>query len=407
MKIQTGRGTITLSVLIAIYSISMVTSLPGLAISPILGQLETIFSTSSELQLQMLESLPSLIIVPFILLAGGLSLRINKKKLLIWGLSIFFLCSVIYPFAQKMWLLLLISAILGIGAGLVIPFSTGLVADYFSGKNRTRQLGYVSSITNLTLVLATLLSGFLAGISWHLPFLVYCLSGISLYFAFSLDAKPPYDPEPEKQAIQVQPQSVKNSFSFKFNWPVRLMLFYYFITFLALTIPFNLSIYMHNLKIGNYDTSGTLISIFFLAMTIPGLFVNCIIGKLKTYTNFIALSAICLGLLPFILKGDEVVVLALGVILIGLGYGIMQPVIYDKTAASVSPTHATYALALVMAMNYVAIITYPFILEILGRVSPVPASYFPFLFSLVASIAFTAFAFFRRDTQVLGMQEQD
>lgn len=40
-----------------------------------------------------------------------------------------------------MWLLLLISAILGIGAGMVIPFSTGLVADYFSGKYRHPAIG--------------------------------------------------------------------------------------------------------------------------------------------------------------------------------------------------------------------------------------------------------------------------
>ena len=49
MKIKTGQGNMTLQKLIAIYSISMVTSLPGLAISPILGKLESIFSSTSEL----------------------------------------------------------------------------------------------------------------------------------------------------------------------------------------------------------------------------------------------------------------------------------------------------------------------------------------------------------------------
>ena len=149
MKIKTGQGNMTLQKLIAIYSISMVTSLPGLAISPILGKLESIFSSTSELQLQMLESLPSFIIVPFILLAGRMSLYFNTKKLLITGLAIFSACSIAYPFADRMWALLLISGLLGIGAGLVIPFSTGLVADYFSGSYRTKQLGYVSAITNL------------------------------------------------------------------------------------------------------------------------------------------------------------------------------------------------------------------------------------------------------------------
>lgn len=409
MKIQTGRGSITLLVLVAIYSISMVTSLPGLAISPILGHLETIFKDASELQLQMLESLPSFIIVPFILLAGRLSLRINKKKLLIWGLSIFFICSVVYPFANKMWLLLMISAVLGIGAGLVIPFSTGLVADYFSGKYRSRQLGLVSSITNLSLVLATLFAGFLAGINWHLPFLVYCLSGISLFFAFFLDSKPPYssDTAQTEKSSPKQPKTHKSriSLSFNFDWPVRLMLFYYLITLLALTIPFNLSLYMHNLNIGNYDTSGTLISVFFLAMTLPGLFINNIIAKLKANTNFIALCCICIGLLPFTMKSD-LALLTIGVILIGLGYGTMQPVIYDKTADSVTPAHATYALALVMVMNYVAIITYPFILKGLGNLFHASSSsYFPFIFSIILAAAFTIFTFFRRGTETLGMEK--
>ena len=55
MKIQTGHGMITLTALLAIYSISMVTSLPGLAISPILGDLKNIFKNASDLELQMLD----------------------------------------------------------------------------------------------------------------------------------------------------------------------------------------------------------------------------------------------------------------------------------------------------------------------------------------------------------------
>ena len=38
MKINTGRGTIPLITLVGIWSVSALTSLPGLAVSPILGQ---------------------------------------------------------------------------------------------------------------------------------------------------------------------------------------------------------------------------------------------------------------------------------------------------------------------------------------------------------------------------------
>lgn len=394
MKIKTGQGKITLHKLIAIYSISMITSLPGLAISPILGKLESIFTTASELQLQMLESLPSFIIVPFILLAGRLSLRINKRKLLIGGLTVFFVCSILYPFARTMKELLWISAAMGIGAGSVIPFSTGLVADYFSGNYRTRQLGYVSAITNLTLVLATLFAGFLAGIDWHFSFLVYCLSGVSLFFAFFLDKKPPYYTAPVSQ-------SASSSRATPFKWPVPLMLFYYLITLLALTIPLNLAFYMHNLHIGNYDTSGTLISVFFLAITLPGFIIGRIIRMFKTYINFIAMGMITAGLLCFVFKAGLPLLIP-GVILIGIGYGIMQPLIYDKTAAGVSPSHATYALSLVMVMNYIAIITYPFILRGIKDLSGHHSAYLPFTISMLISLAFTIFVFIRHRSRTLG-----
>ena len=69
MKIKTGKGTISLAVLLAIWSVSAIASLPGLAISPILGDLNRIFPKATDLEIQMLTSLPSLLIIPFVLLS--------------------------------------------------------------------------------------------------------------------------------------------------------------------------------------------------------------------------------------------------------------------------------------------------------------------------------------------------
>lgn len=399
MKIQTGHGSMTLTALLAIYSISMVTSLPGLAISPIIGDLQNIFKDASDLELQMLESLPSFIIVPFILLAGQLSVKINKKRILIIGLSIFFGCSVIYPFCNSLGVLLVISVLLGVGAGMIIPFSTGLIADNFSRRYRTQQLGIASSLTNITLVLATFFAGVLANINWHYAFLVYCLSGISLLFAFKLTYPLTVAPQTNPTSTHTTPNPTKH------NWPIALMFLYYFITFLVLTIPFNLSIYMDTLKLKNPDISGTFISVFFLAMTVPGLFINEIIDWFKNYTNVIMTATIAIGFILFLVKGG-VVLFALGVILVGFGYGGMQPIIYDKTSTSTIESHATFALALVMAMNYVAIITYPFILEGLQGIFSAGTSYFPFLLSTILATAFAVFTYFKRRTRTLGMEVQ-
>ena len=180
MKISTGKGTISLPVLLAIWSVSAVTSLPGLAVSPILGDLNTIFPSASDLEIQMLTSLPSLLIIPFVLLSGKLSVGRDKLRILVVGLVIFLLSGIACLFIRNITALILVSCILGIGAGMVIPLSTGLVVAYFTGEYRVRQLGYSSSINNLTLVLATALSGYLANIDWHLSFLVYTLPAVSL-----------------------------------------------------------------------------------------------------------------------------------------------------------------------------------------------------------------------------------
>lgn len=81
-----------------------------------------------------------------------------------------------------MWQLIAVSAMLGMGSGLIVPLSTGLISRYFVGSYRTKQFGYSSAITNITLVLATTLTGYLAEVNWHLPFWSICF----LLYPFSL-----------------------------------------------------------------------------------------------------------------------------------------------------------------------------------------------------------------------------
>ena len=69
-KIETGKSPISLLALMAIWSVSAITSLPGLAISPIMGKLETVFPHATDLEIQMLTSLPSMLVIPFLFLSG-------------------------------------------------------------------------------------------------------------------------------------------------------------------------------------------------------------------------------------------------------------------------------------------------------------------------------------------------
>lgn len=57
-------------------------------------------------------------------------------------------------------------------------------------------------------------------------------------------------------------------------------------------------------------------------------------------------------------------VMCIGAALAGLGYGICQPLIYDKASRAVtSESKATLSLAFVLAANYISIAVTPFIID--------------------------------------------
>lgn len=395
MKIKTGKGSIALVVLLAVWSVSAISSLPGLAISPILGDLNGIFPKATDLEIQMLTSLPSLLIIPFVLLSGRLSVGKNKLKTLVVGLAVFFLSGVACLFARSMSMLIVISCVLGIGAGMVIPFSTGLVVDYFTGDYRIRQLGYSSAINNLTLVLATAVTGYLAKVNWHLPFLVYTLPGISLALSFFL-RRQRSEPEPA-QSLQMRHKRIDR------RKLAELMLFYFFITYAVLVVTYYAAFLIDDYKIDS-SFSGVLISLFFLAIMLPGLFIDRIIRRLRQNVNLVSLWSICAGLL---LAGlfREKAWLIVGVLLTGLGYGVMQPLIYDKAATIAPPRSATLSLSFVMSMNYLAVMVCPFIMDLFRKLFHTHSDRFPFFFNAVLVLAAAILVFFRRDNFALGLDE--
>ena len=402
MKIQTGRGTIPLITLIAIWSISALTSLPGLAVSPILGDLTKIFPKATDLDIQMLTSLPSLLIIPFILLGGKLTEKVDFVRILKIGLWLFAASGILYLISNKMWQLIVVSALLGIGSGLIIPLSTGLISKYFVGTYRVKQFGLSSAITNFTLVIATAVTGYLAEVSWHLPFLVYLLPLISILLVGHLkESRSDAAVKPSSQSTAPSGQTAAvdtggSKYGIHIKHLLQIMLFYGVTTFIVLAVIFNLSFLMekHHFSSGN---SGLMISLFFLAIMAPGFCLDKIVDELKERTKAYSLLSMAVGLALIWIAPIEWLIIP-GCILVGLGYGIIQPMLYDKTTHTALPQKATMALAFVMMMNYLAILLYPFIIDFLQNLFHTQSQEFPFVFNLLITIVTFFWAYLRRDT---------
>ena len=390
MRIQTGQGTIPLITLIGIWSISALNALPGLAVSPILGKLSLIFPTSTELDIQMLSSLPSLLIIPFIILSGKLTEKINNIYLLQIGLVIFSLSGILYLLSTKMWQLIVVSALLGIGSGLIVPLSTGLISRFFTGSYRTKQFGFSSAITNVTLVLATILTGYLAEINWHLPFLVYLFPLISIVLSFYLKKNiSPYpagaEPKNNKAGnAQTAHSSSFGKFGIQIKHLMQIMAFYGLATYLVIIVSFNLPFLMkeYHFTSGN---SGIMISLFFLAIMAPGFILNQIVTYFGSKTKFYSLLSIAAGMALILVSRTEWLI-GLGCIFAGFGYGIIQPIAYDKTTRTAIPEKITLALAFVMSMNYLAILLCPFIINVFKDLFHIETQQFAFIFNMIIAL---------------------
>lgn len=424
MKINTGKGTISLMTLIAIWSISLTVNLPGLAITPMLGSLDRIFPHTSELEIQLLTVLPNLFIIPFVLLSGKLSLSKSKISIVVVALAIYLASGILYFFARSMVDLIIISCLLGMGCGLLIPLAAGLLADTFVGKYRMRQLGIKSGISNMALVIATYAVGWLSHGNWRLPFLVYLIPAIPLVLSVFLRGIPKADLSPaavtpapavkatakaaEKaslagtpaKAIHTAPPAgtpedsygkigrVKDDFIISRTW--SLIAVYFFVCYATVIVSYYTPFLMQSEGLGDSEV-GTVTAIFFLAVFLPG-FILPYILKLFRQSTLLVSTVVMAGGIILMVIGHRFSILCLAAALVGFGYGVFQPLIYDKATQIITvPAKSTLALAIVLAANYISISATPFIVDFFrsifdpGHVN----NAFPFILNAILLAIFT------------------
>ena len=412
----------------AIMSISLVVNLPGLAITPMLGTLHKVFPGTTQIEDQLLTVLPNLLIIPFVLLSGKLSLARHKIRIVVAALILFCASAIAYLFAKSMGQLIIISCLIGCGAGLLIPFSTGLIADTFCGSYRLKEMGIQSGISNTTVMVATFAVGWLCHGNWHLPFAVYLVGIIPLVLSFWLKNVPKQDlyqtnapddgcdtsekcssPDvPEKGAVtkpSATNQSIKDGFYI--GRIIALIGVYFFITFATISISYYCPFLIE--KKGWSDSlTGTITAIYFLFIFLPGYTLTWFVKYLKRNCFlYSALSmTIGIGLFAFLPASWT---LCVGAALAGLGYGICQPILYDKASLAVaSENKATLSLALVLSANYLAIVLAPFIIDffrVLFNAGKVTG--FAFIVCFVLLVAFSVLTWIKRDSFAFSMDNEN
>lgn len=103
-------------------------------------------------------------------IAGDLSDKLGRKKLIIIGLVIFSASQLWFGMASHEWMLYAARFISGIGGAFLIPATMAFVADITSFEERGRGMGLLGAAMSLGFMIGPALGGFLAKVSLTFPF---------------------------------------------------------------------------------------------------------------------------------------------------------------------------------------------------------------------------------------------
>lgn len=389
--ISNGRGALPLISLIALLSVSLTVNLPGLAVSPMLGKLSDIFPHSSQLEIQLLTLLPNLVIIPLILVSGKITNVRNQTVVLATGLGIFLLSGILYLFADSMPLLIGLGALLGIGCGLIVPIAAGQLSEWFYGEQNTKVLGFKSGTSNGIVILATIFVGWAADISWHTSFCVYLVPIIPLLLlpfmtnTFIRKHLRPATSAPGASGNNSQSSSAQLQKK-KFNHPIAVLAgvigLYIALTATSMVFSYYLPFTMKHYGLTTSQV-GIATAMFYVTAMIGGFALTPYIRLVRRAGLYVCIIIMAAGLLMLGLF-HTITTYVIGVLLIGLGYGFFQPIIYNKTT-EIAPdkTLSTKYFSYTLAGNYIAVSAVPLIVEFFQFIFHNHTADFPYFLNAV------------------------
>lgn len=328
--------------MVSILSLSLLTVMAGAAVAPALNIIQEHFNSASPGLVQMIISIPAIFIAATNLLFRRLSRLFTARTLVIIGLVLYIAGGCLAGIFDNIYVVLIFRAIVGIGVGIIMPLSTGLITFFFTRDKHSILMGYSSALNMLGGVIATLIAGVLAMVSWRLSFMVYLLGFAALIpcilwmpAEFIADKKRGENPVPDRTGFA----------------PYIICMFLLMLTFFI--YPSNFAIETMKTGVLNQSAIGPIMAMMDLLGFAGGLIFSKAKGAAKACGWLIAplafLFSYCLLLfavnVPGILSGSA---------LIGFANGFGVPYIISKGAAKAGKNAATTVIPLLSMALYLA-----------------------------------------------------
>lgn len=380
---------------VSILSLSLLTVMAGAAVAPALGVIQEYFADSSPVLVQMIISIPAIFIVITNSIFPRLCKRFGAKTLTMIGLLLYTAGGCIAGAFSQILLVLIMRAFVGVGVGIIMPLSTGLLSFYFPPEKQAKLMGYSSAMNQMGGVVATLLSGVLATISWRLSFLVYLMGLFSIILCVIFVPNDRIHRSEESAADRKADESAVDrdaevSAAHDDKGVFRQNYVYIIAMFLLMTTFF---LYPANFAIETVQAS--VIPARYIASIMAGADLIAFFGGLL----FVALKKICgrfaRFLAPILFLAGYLLLLAggwfgvlAGSACIGFANGVGVPFIIFEASVRAGKAAATTVMPLISAALYLAQFLCPILMSIVRMLFGSNVSHLPYCFAVVLAVFF-------------------
>jgi MFS family permease len=328
-----------LSMRAVVLSISLLIMSP-MAVSPAVADIIAAFPTVSPITTMWVVTMPSITMVIFSLVYGGLVKFLSKRTLIAIAMACFLVGGITPAFMGNIYMILAMRALFGAGIGFLMPLSTGLITDFYDGPDRASMMGWQSAAVNFGGLAFMFTGGILAAIHWNYTFLAY---SIGIFVAAWIFIKLP---EPERS----DPEATEKARVPRSVFPLIAGVFLFNILFFALMT--NASVMISGEGLGETAQAGIVLTMF----SVGGFFAGIAFGKTAkifgALTNAAGWLATGAGM-TVIAASHSIPLIAAGSFIAGMGMATVMPSYLIKIAVKTPAPAIAMAYAGIFGQEFV------------------------------------------------------
>ena len=326
------------------------------ALSPAIASIAQAFPDTSISAVQSLTTLPSLVAIVVILLAGRLSSVVTKKRIVAFSVGLMILGGLLpLVFHQHFWQLTTAGVIFGLGYGGISPLTTALIHEHYSQEEQPTLLGFQSAVIGIGGVLFSYIGGQLAALCWWYAYGAFALFIPILVLVLMLpkgELSPPVK--------SVEGGGLWNSYLLFYVAQSILFAVFFYI------FQTNLALLVTQRGLGGSQLSGRILSCQSAVGIVSGILGGRVLGRLREFSLPTILA--CTGIAQLVVYfSRSTLPLFFAAALIGFFFSIRMPAGYLKATSSVAPAAATLAISIYCSSSQVGQFLSPLAINSLGE----------------------------------------